>query len=68
VNGFEAMSILLGDYGDRLEITEEVVKTAAKNEGSGARVLALLLEKRGDEVKITEEVVKGAEKSVGSPP
>ncbi|KAH1416647.1 hypothetical protein KXX64_004496 [Aspergillus fumigatus] len=60
VNGFEAMSVLLEDYGDELEITEEVVKTAARNERSGAKVLALLLEKRGYEVKITEEVVKAA--------
>ncbi|KAM0106712.1 hypothetical protein ACP6JB_007675 [Aspergillus fumigatus] len=60
VNGFEAMSVLLEDYGDELEITEEVVKTAARNARSGAKVLALLLEKRGYEVKITEEVVKAA--------
>ncbi|KAH2159041.1 hypothetical protein KXW37_000411, partial [Aspergillus fumigatus] len=60
VNGFEAMSVLLEDYGDELEITEEVVKIAARNERSGAKVLALLLEKRGYEVKITEEVVKAA--------
>ncbi|KAB8074376.1 hypothetical protein BDV29DRAFT_201385 [Aspergillus leporis] len=54
------MSVLLEDYGDELEITEEVVKIAARNERSGAKVLALLLEKQGYEVKITKEVVKAA--------
>ncbi|KAF4235559.1 hypothetical protein CNMCM8980_003251 [Aspergillus fumigatiaffinis] len=59
------MSVLLDDYGDKLEITEEVVKTAARNQGSGAKVLALLLEERGDEIKITKEVVKAAAENVG---
>ncbi|PLB51074.1 hypothetical protein P170DRAFT_464077 [Aspergillus steynii IBT 23096] len=60
LNGFEAMSLLLGDYGDKLEITGEVVKAAVRNERSGPKVLALLLEERGDKVRITEEVVKAA--------
>jgi hypothetical protein len=43
-----------------IRATEEVVKAAAGNWGSGKEVVMLLLEKRGDEVEITEEVVKAA--------
>jgi hypothetical protein len=42
----------------RIRATEDVVKAAARNWGSGKEVMMLLLEERGDEVKITEEVVK----------
>ncbi|RYP43836.1 hypothetical protein DL768_009643 [Monosporascus sp. mg162] len=54
------MEKLLSYCGDRVKITEEVVKAAAGNENSGKEVMALLFKQRGDEVKITEEVVKAA--------
>ncbi|KAH8649711.1 hypothetical protein BGZ60DRAFT_569767 [Tricladium varicosporioides] len=60
------MKTLLMHYGDRIEITEDVVKAAAGNWGSGKEVIALLLDQRGDEVKITEDVVKAAARNWGS--
>ena len=50
----------LKQRGGEVEITEEVVKAAARNTQNGKEVMALLLGQRGDEVKITKEVVKAA--------
>ena len=44
----------------RIKVTDEVVKVAVRNTGSGKEVMELLLEKRGNEVEITTEVVKAA--------
>lgn len=54
------IAFLLEKCGDEVEITEEVVKAAAGNEGNGEELMALLLEKRGDNVEVTGEVIKAA--------
>ncbi|KAI9653168.1 MAG: hypothetical protein M1821_007708 [Bathelium mastoideum] len=40
-----------------IEITEEVVKSAAYNSGNAKEIIELLLDRRGDDVQITTEVV-----------
>jgi len=52
--------LLLELRGAEIQITEEVVKAAAGNYGSGEEVMRLLLEQRGAEIQITEEMVKAA--------
>ena len=54
----EVISALVKDKF--IEITEEIVKTAARNYRNGKEVMTLLLDRRGDDVKITEEVVEAA--------
>jgi hypothetical protein len=39
-------------------VTEEIVKAAAANWGSGKEVITLLLDKRRADVVVTEEMVK----------
>ncbi|CAJ2507138.1 Uu.00g083240.m01.CDS01 [Anthostomella pinea] len=53
------MALLLDRRGDKLPVTEEVVKAAAGN-WNGKQVMTLLFDQRGDEVPVTEEVVKAA--------
>ncbi|KAF2176608.1 hypothetical protein K469DRAFT_812982 [Zopfia rhizophila CBS 207.26] len=60
------MALLLDQRGADVVITEEVVKAAAGNEGSGMEVMTLLLDRRGADVVITEEVVKAAAGNGGS--
>jgi hypothetical protein len=57
---FNVLALLVKQQrGDEVQITEEVLQTAAGNESSGTEMMALLLE-RGDEVQITENVIKAA--------
>jgi hypothetical protein len=56
----EVMTLLLEGGGDKVRITEEVVKAVAQNDRSGEEVMTLLLDRRGHEVQITKEVVKAA--------
>ncbi|KAH7132739.1 hypothetical protein EDB81DRAFT_114385 [Dactylonectria macrodidyma] len=51
---------LLDRCGADIQITEDVVKSAAGNWRSGEKVMALLLDKGGAEIQITEDVVKAA--------
>ena len=44
----------------RIRVTDEVVKTAARNLFDGNKVMEVLLEKRGDEIQITPEAIKSA--------
>jgi hypothetical protein len=55
----DVMILLLDQRGDKVKVTDEVVKAAAGND-SGKEVMTLLLDQRGDEVKITDEVVQAA--------
>jgi hypothetical protein len=48
------------------QITEEVVKAAARNSRNGKEVMTLLLDRRGADVRITEEVVKAAAGNSGN--
>ncbi|KAH6884999.1 hypothetical protein B0T10DRAFT_388185, partial [Thelonectria olida] len=52
----EAMSRLLDRRGDKITITEKVVKAAAGNYGNDKQMIALLLDRRGDETTLTNEV------------
>lgn len=55
------MELLLYLRGDQVPITEEVVKTAARNALSkGGKVIELLLDRFRDNFIVTEEVVKAA--------
>jgi hypothetical protein len=51
---------LLDRQGDRIAITEEVVKAAVSNRKNGKEVMALLLDRQGDQITITEEVLRAA--------
>jgi hypothetical protein len=53
-------TLLLDRRGADIQITEEVVKAAARNEDSGEQVMTLLLNRRGADIQITEEVAKAA--------
>ena len=59
------MTLLLDKCGDKIKITEEIIKAAVGNTGSGKEVMMLLLE-RGEEIKITEEIIKAAVGNTGS--
>ena len=59
-DGKGVMTLLLGQWGDQILITEEVLKAAAGNSESGKEVMTLLLDSRGDQISVTEEVVKAA--------
>jgi hypothetical protein len=50
---------LLEQYGDDIQITEEIIKAAAENWRYG-KVIILLLEQYEDDIQITEEIVKAA--------
>ncbi|KAB8216359.1 hypothetical protein BDV33DRAFT_207422 [Aspergillus novoparasiticus] len=65
-NGFEALSLMLDDYGEDLRITEAVVCAAARNVSKGAILISTLLERRGGEIIITDEVVRAASNNPGS--
>jgi NACHT domain-containing protein len=65
-NAKEMMKLLLDRGGDRIQITEDVVKAAAGNQGNGRQVMALLLDRRGDQVQITKDVVKAAASNRGN--
>ncbi|KAM7219973.1 hypothetical protein V8F06_004659 [Rhypophila decipiens] len=55
------MAKVLLKPGSKVEITEEVLKAAAKNWGNNHReIMTLLLDKCDGEVRITEEVLKAA--------
>ncbi|KAL0938104.1 nacht and ankyrin domain protein [Colletotrichum truncatum] len=54
------MSVILENHGDRIEITEEVVKALSGNRDIGKQMMASLFEKRGHDFKITEQVVIAA--------
>ncbi|KAH8879183.1 hypothetical protein GQ53DRAFT_46898 [Thozetella sp. PMI_491] len=56
------MTLLLDRKGDQITITEEVVRAAAGNGGSGKEVMTLLLDRRGDQITITEELMRAAAK------
>ncbi|KAL6886871.1 hypothetical protein GGI43DRAFT_388490 [Trichoderma evansii] len=60
-NGHQPIvKLLLETPGDKITITEEVVKAAAGAERNGEEVMTLLLDQRGGQITITEEVVKAA--------
>lgn len=58
--GKEMMTLLLDRRGEDLQITEAVVKAAARNEENGKEVMTLFLDRRGTDVQITKEVAKAA--------
>ena len=71
----EVVEAIVEDFDDdvvrplldhRGEITEGVVKAAARNSGNGKEVMRLLLKRRGSDVQITREVVKEAAKNAKS--
>jgi NACHT domain len=57
-NGKRVMMLLLDRQGDKIQITEEVVKAAALN--SDESIMTLLLDRRGCDIQITDEVVQAA--------
>ncbi|KAL6825835.1 hypothetical protein J3E69DRAFT_335140 [Trichoderma sp. SZMC 28015] len=57
-NGEEVMTLLLGQRGDQITITEDIVKAAAGNENK--EVMALLFDRRGNQITVTEDIVKAA--------
>ncbi|KAK4173538.1 ankyrin domain protein, partial [Triangularia setosa] len=59
-SGREVIALLLDRRGDKIPVTEEVLKAAAGNWWNGRELMALLLDRRGDHIPITEEVVKAA--------
>ena len=59
-SNLRTLEVLLDQRGQDVEITEEVVKAAARNESIGGQVMRLLLDQRGQDVEVTEEVVKAA--------
>ncbi|KAN0080609.1 hypothetical protein V8E54_003813 [Elaphomyces granulatus] len=80
-NAKEVMALLLDRRGDQIQITEDVVKAAAKNGKEitedavktatgnwryGREVMELLLDQRGDQIRITEAVVKAAASNEGN--
>ena len=54
------MAYLLNQRGADIQITEEVVKAAARNRKRGKEVMTLLLDQRGADIEITPGVVKAA--------
>nr|XP_036576344.1 ankyrin repeat protein [Colletotrichum truncatum]KAF6783069.1 ankyrin repeat protein [Colletotrichum truncatum] len=54
-----SMRILLEKCGKAVCITDEVIRTAVRNQDFGD-VIALLLQERGDDIQITETVLKSA--------
>ncbi|KAL5085380.1 hypothetical protein Trisim1_010606 [Trichoderma cf. simile WF8] len=63
-NGDEIMTLLFDRREDQITITEDIVKTAARN--SNKEVMALLLDRRGDHITITEDIIKAATRNFGS--
>lgn len=57
-HGREMLALLLYLKGDQIQITEEVVKTAAGNWLTRDNVMGILLEQQVDKNHITEDVVK----------
>jgi hypothetical protein len=49
-----------------VQITEDVVKAAAKNPKCGKELIMLLLDRCGNDVHITEDVVKAAVGNLGN--
>jgi hypothetical protein len=64
--GFKIIDLLLDHLVKQDNVTEDVVKAAVGNWGSGEEVMKLLLDDRGKEVKVTEDVVKAAAGNEGS--
>jgi DNA-binding protein len=54
------MTYLLDQRGADIQITEEVVKAAARNKKRGKEVMTFLLDRRGADIEITQGVVKAA--------
>jgi dephospho-CoA kinase len=54
----EILGMLLDKGGEGVVVTDEVVKAAVGNVGSGKEVMTLLLDKRGADMIVTEEMVK----------
>lgn len=46
----EVMTLLLDRRGEEVQITEEVIKTAAEYSGNGREMMTLLLDRRGAEI------------------
>ncbi|KAI4154500.1 MAG: hypothetical protein LQ340_001657 [Diploschistes diacapsis] len=63
---FRMMKLLLDRRGTDVQITEEVVEAAARNDKNGREIMTLLLDRRGADVQITEKVVVAAAGSWGS--
>ena len=57
----EVMTLLLNRLEEKVQITQTVLRGAARNSRrNGEKLMALLLDRRGKEVQITEEVVEAA--------
>ncbi|KAK2591555.1 hypothetical protein QQS21_010748 [Conoideocrella luteorostrata] len=56
-SGEELIALLLDRQGDKITITDKVVRAAA---GNNKEVIALLLDRRGSEITITDKVVQAA--------
>lgn len=60
------MRLLLEQRGERLPITEEVVRAAVGNTGRvGYMITQVLLDQRGERLPISEEVVRAAAPNTG---
>ncbi|KAI6777606.1 Ankyrin-1, partial [Emericellopsis cladophorae] len=58
--GPDVIETLLDRREDQITITEDIVKSAARNSVNGAKVMELLLDRRAEEVTITEDIVEAA--------
>lgn len=52
------MTSLLGKQGHKIIITEDILKSVARNKYQGDRLISLLLEKKGDQITITGDVLE----------
>ncbi|KAF7940451.1 uncharacterized protein EAE98_000578 [Botrytis deweyae] len=52
------MKLMLDQNKENFQVTEDVVKAAARNTYFGYEVMKLLFEKRGEEITITKEMIK----------
>ncbi|RDK38510.1 HET-domain-containing protein [Aspergillus phoenicis ATCC 13157] len=59
-HGYEILQQLLEHCGDRLPVSEQVIKVAASNRWQGGQILQQLLKRYGDRLPVSEEVVQVA--------
>lgn len=64
-HGTKALEIVLDFVDHQVEITEEVLVSAAKNKNHGHRMMELLLQHPGYQLSITERVVTTAAENAG---
>ncbi|KAL4888924.1 HET-domain-containing protein [Aspergillus ambiguus] len=65
--GYIVLSILIQRLGQRLSVSDEVVKAVAANYRSyGPEIMQQLFEQRGDSLPVSEEVVTAAAANTGS--